>query len=89
MEKEISQIFNDLNNKIITEKQAKGMVLDLFEKSKASKYLEKRRLAYGNTMKSIYNRDPESLKNGSYWINEKFLHEGFMLAVRRLKNNSM
>lgn len=53
----------------------------------ASDFLTSRKLPYGNTMRSIFKKNPKFCKVGNYYMCERFLHEGYMLAYRRLKNN--
>jgi hypothetical protein len=55
----------------------------------ASDFLTSRKLPYGNTMTAIFKKNPNMWEIGIYHKCETFLHEGYMLAVRRLKNNSL
>jgi len=55
----------------------------------ASDFLTSRKLPYGNTMRAIFKKNPNMWEIVIYHICETFLHEGYMLAVRRLKNNSL
>ena len=55
----------------------------------ASDFLTSRKLPYGNTMKAIFKKNEGMLRKGIYDECKIFLHEGYMLAVRRLKNNSL
>lgn len=55
---------------------------------KASEFLISRKLPYGNTMTAVFKKHPEWCKMGIYNICEEFLHEGYMLAHRRLKKNN-
>lgn len=55
----------------------------------ASDFLTSRKLPYGNTMRSIFKKNPKFCKGNDYHVCERFLHEGYMLAYRRLKNNSL
>jgi len=55
----------------------------------ASDFLTSRKLSYGNTMRAIFKKNPNMWEIGIYRKCETFLHEGYMLAVRRLKNNSL
>ena len=72
----------------LTPKQADKQILSLSNVI-ASDFLISRKLPYGNTMRSIFKKNPNMWEIGIYHKCETFLHEGYMLAVRRLKNNSL
>ena len=72
----------------LTPKQADEQLLSLSNVI-ASDFLTSRKLAYGNTMRAIFNKHPNMWEIGIYSKCETFLHEGYMLAVRRLKKNSL
>jgi hypothetical protein len=86
MKKEIEEIIK--NN---SPEEAAQKILKLVVKPDviASDFLTYRKLPYGNTMRSIFRKHEGMWKKGIYHDCQIFLHEGYMLAVRRLKNNSL
>ena len=88
MKNERLKILQKVANGELTPKQADKQLLSLSNVI-ASDFLTSRKLPYGNTMKAIFKKNPKLWEIGIYYKCEKFLHEGYMLAVRRLKNNSL
>ena len=86
MEKERLEILHKIVKGELTIEQADKQLLSLYSII-ASDFLTSRKLVYGNTMRAIFNKYPEIGGIGIYFICEKFLHEGYMLAVRCLKKN--
>ena len=86
MKKEIEEIIK--NN---SPEEAAQKILKLVAKPDviASDLLTSRKLPYGNTMRAIFKKNKGMWKQGIYHDCQTFLHEGYMLAVRRLKNNSL
>ena len=82
------EILQKVANGELTPKQADKQLLSLSNVI-ASDFLTSRKLPYGNTMKAIFNKHPQMWEVGIYHKCKTFLHEGYMLAVRRLKNNSL
>lgn len=81
------EILQKVQNRELTPDQADKQLLDLFN-VKASDFLLKRKLPYGNTMRAIFKK-PGMWETGIYRKCEIFLHEGYMLAARRLQKNSL
>jgi len=88
MKEQRLEILQQLANGEITPKQADKQLLSLSNVI-ASDFLTSRKLPYGNTMRAIFKKNPNMWQIGIYHKCETFLHEGYMLAVRRLKNNSL
>lgn len=84
MKEQRLEILQKLTNGEITPKQADKQLLSI-----ASDFLTSRKLPYGNTMRAIFKKNPNMWEIGIYHKCETFLHEGYMLAVKRLKNNSL